>query len=539
MPIPAIERSISGNTKATLALFGVVLFFVVVCGSFFFTHCLILTAPGHVRQRINMTGENLTNDMVIAPSSKYKGPQKDLINAGWQYVNPYSTDITAQIPMIEIAHDKDGNLQVGVRIRKDGKPLPPGEMLAMKEDEKGVVPQVLTPGRYVNNWWEYDMIIVPMIKIDPGKVGVVTQLYGPMAKDPNAFVVQKGERGTQADLLMPGTYPEYSNPFMYQVTIVDTVSQKFDLMGGANRIEFNSMDGFTVFVEGTIEWAPDLAKLPEMLIKYVEREDLKKSGGINNIQTKLVLPLARSLFRVEGGRFNAVDFITGNTRQVVQDQVEKMLREICAKEGAIIKSVVIRSTEPPQRIRQQFERRELAKRQKERYLKEIETEIGTPVLNSDGTPKLDEEGKEVREGGRLKSVIQEQMKERNTQLGEIRAAIAKKIQEAKLYEAVHLTEANQELEVSRFNLQAAADKGASIVAEGKAKADAKMMGYQAEADAIKEQIRGFENGQNYAAFLLSQKLAPAITRIQSNTDGAFADLFGRFTGVRPPNQPKQ
>ena len=99
---------------------------------------------------------------------------------------------------------------------------------------------------------------------------------------------------------------------------------------------------------------------------------------------------------------------------------------------------MIRSTVPPQQIRQQYERRELAKRQREQYIAEITTEIGYPAVEGGkpklgpegqplfdhgipivegGKPKLDLTGAPVFEGGRLTKELQTRMKDRAEKIG--------------------------------------------------------------------------------------------------------------------------
>jgi len=401
--------------------------------------------------------------------------------------------------------------------------------------------------------WAFDVELQDMVKIEPGYMGVVTLMVGDMPTDANVFVVKEGERGVQPYLLPPGTHPKYSNPYVHMVTPIDVRSQKFE-MAGEFSVAFLSKYGFDIKVEGTIEWAPDLEKLPELFVKYVDEQDLKESGGIDNIQRKIMLPFARSFFRTVGGEYRAVDYITGSTRIKVQKEVEDRLREACAEEGILIRSFVIRSTDPPEDIRQQYARREIAKRDQDRYLKEIETEIGTvllegakPKLDKEGKPVLDEmgravtfggkpkvtkDGKPVREGGRLAKVLQERRKDRETKFGDVRSKIVEEVRAAEQYAKVEITKASKELEVKKIMLEAAKDKAAKILAEGTAQAEVTVMKNKAEAEAVKAKVAAFRSGDKLAEYQLIVKLAPSITRIWSNTEGLFADLFERFSTLK-------
>ena len=312
------------------------------------------------------------------------------------------------------------------------------------------------------------------------------------------------------------------------MTPIDVRSQKFEL-SGKDSFSSLSRDGVDVKFEVTIEWAPDIKRLPEVFVKFVEEEDLEVSGGINNIQDKVVLPYARSFIRTVGGKHNAVDYITGDTKIKVQNDVEKNLREACAKAGILIRSFVIRKAEPDQKIRSQYERREMAKREIDRYEKEIETEIGMPVLEG-GKPKLDKNGKPVQEGGRLSRVIEQRRKDREGQLGEVRQSIVKVIREAEQYQQVEVTKAEKNLAVVKIQLEAAKDMAARTKALGLAQSAVILMENKAKAEGARAKVSAFGSGDKYAENQLIVKLAPGISVILSNTDeGPFAKLFERFT----------
>jgi len=494
---------------------------VVVVGLVVWYGFRIQVDEGELVTLLAKTGKDLTNDQILARDLEHKGPQFTVLKEGRHFRNPYSWWWSERRRAVEIGSDK-----VGILIRRHGEPLEPGTVAAKKDEKrKGIVEEPMTAGRYYINRWEYDVEIHPMAKIEPGFMGVVTLLAGKMPEDPNVFVVAEGERGTQRKLLGEGTHPRYSNPYVHMVTPIDTRSQQF-VMAGEDKITFLSKYGFDIEVEGVIEWAPEPERLPELFVKYVDLQDLQESGGINNIQRKLILPYARSFFRTVGGQYRAVDYITGTTRLEVQKEVESRLREACAAEGIIVRSFVIRSTEPPAKIREQYVRREQALRQIDRFDKEIETEIGSIVPGKTGP-----DDKPVREGGRLAKVLQERRKDREAKLGGIRAEVVVEVRAALQYDAVEVTKATQRLEVARLRRDAASDKAEAVRAIGVAEADVTVMKNKAEAEAARAKVSAFGTGQGYAENLLIKALAPGIHRILSNTDdkSPFARLFDRFT----------
>ena len=551
MPWERVKRFMS-NRRPAFYWVGMplvaLLVLVVAAAGFVWFGCRIEVGPGKLCPLIRKTGKNITNDKVLAPTAEFKGPQYEILKEGRHFRNPY----TWWWPRRPLEATLIPNGRVGILVRKHGDPLPSGEVIATKSDQKGIVREPLKPGRHYVNTWAYDIELVDMAKIEPGFMGVVTLRVGEESENPDAFVVERGRRGVQPDLLKPGTHPEYSNPYVHLVTPIDARSHKLE-MGDKHKMRFLSKYGFDIEVEGIIEWAPDLKKLPELFVKFVDKQDLEDSGGINNIQQKVILPFARSFFRTVGGSYRAVDYITGTTRIVVQNEVERRLRESCATEGILIRSVVIKATKPPDKIREQYARRENARRLKDRYEKEIEMEIGTvvmvgqkpkldatgkPVLGREGKPvmvggkpKLDADNKPVYEGGRLKQVIFQRKKDRESQFGVVREDIAGKVREAEQYRAVEVTKAQKEFEVAKINLDAAKDRAAAVLATGTAEAAVKVMEYQAEAEGVKAKVSAFVSGDKYAEYALIIKLAPGIGEILSNTEGLFATLFERFTTV--------
>ena len=519
---------------------------------FVFFVCRVYLGQGEQAFVMNKEGKDLDNTMLLAPETQYKGPQKEPLKEGRHFLNPYFYDWTRPQKAMEIPQD-----QVGILTRLNGQAPPYGEGVAQDPKQCGIVQEPVMPGRHYLHLWEYSCEIAPMVKIEPGFMGVVTRLAGPLPANPNTFVVEAGARGTQPFLVPPGAYPQYSNKYVFEITPIDIRSQKFEV-SGKDAVTFPSKDGFPITAEGTIEWALNPDTLPEVFVKYIDDEFRAKKDMMGAIVRKRILPEARSYFRIVGGSSRAIDFMTGTTRIAVQTAVEKKLRAVCAEEGIIVKSFVIRDTSPPKPIREQYSRRELARREIDRDLKRIEMEVGTlvveggkPVLDPQGNavlddrghptfeggaPKLDAEGAPLRDGGRIAKVVEERRKDRETQFGEVRSTIREEIRKAEQYAQVETTKANRDLEVARLGLQAAQDEARKIIADGTAIAQVQVMQYQAEASAVKEMVTAFGSGEAYADFLLRTSLAPRFHRVLANTDGSFADLF--VESAKPATLPR-
>ena len=114
----------------------------------FYNSFLIEVPNKHMAVLVHKTGKDLDNSESLAPSEEYKGVQPVVLTEGRYYYNPYNWAWTV-VPQIEIPAGK-----LGVRIRLYGENLPTGELIAFKESQKGIVPEVLYPGRYPSmpNW---------------------------------------------------------------------------------------------------------------------------------------------------------------------------------------------------------------------------------------------------------------------------------------------------------------------------------------------------------------------------------------------------
>ena len=208
-------------TKGIALAVGAIL---VAAGIYVWFYCRIQVDEKMFVPLVKKTGTNMTNDMILAKDPKFKGPQFEILREGRHFRNPYHWWWPAPMRATDIPDQK-----VGILICQYGDPLPPGEVVAKKETEKGIVPGTLRPGLHYINLWAYDVQERPMVKIEPGYMGVVTLMAGNTPEDPNVFVVKKGERGTQPYLLQPGTHPGYCNPYVYKVTAIDVRSQKFEM----------------------------------------------------------------------------------------------------------------------------------------------------------------------------------------------------------------------------------------------------------------------------------------------------------------------
>jgi regulator of protease activity HflC (stomatin/prohibitin superfamily) len=438
---------------------------------------------------IRKTGEDLKGGILAA--SNQKGIQADLLAEGWYWRNPYTWDYIT-VDQVEVPQGK-----VGVQVRLSGEDLPEDAVIA-GPGQRGIIADVLRPGRYVINPYAYrvDTKSYDAVNIPPGFVGVVNLVSGRDPKNPNEFLVEEGERGIQKLTLGPGTY--YENPFIKKITSIDIRSHRFDMMGD-KIIRFPSLDGFDITMEGTIEWYIDPTRVADVFVQYVDTREV-----ITCITEDVILPNARAYSRIEGSKHLARDFIGGITREKFQEEFLAGVKKSCASQGVVIQSALIRQIAPPDAISKPIKEREIAIRMRDMYEQQKERERQQKLLS-----------------------MEEKMKDRKTLSTQADADASVAITKATQEKEVAVIEAERELEVAKLQLQAAQNLAEAVVAAGKAKADVIVFKNAAEAQGLKNAAAAFGDGHTYVRYLMNQKLAPSITYVLANTDGPFADIIRR------------
>jgi len=321
-------------------------------------------------------------------------------------------------------------------------------------------------------------------------VGVVTSLTGDdvlsgiTSNKPNGFLVGSAMKGVLQTVLDSGTY--YLNPYLVSVAEVNLQSQRFE-MSGLDAINFLTMDGFSVMVEGTIEFA--LQGEQAALLTH-------RVGDMNDIIKKVILPRARGFSRIEGSKHPATTFIVGETRQKFQKDLELHLRNTCEKWGVSIRSVLIRNISPPEEISSIIRDREVAVQESKKY----DMEIG--------------QAKSKAELVKQEMLARQSGEKVEADTIRIQAVIA-----AQQEQAVRVVQANRELEVARIENEAAIAQAKSVMFKAQADADVVTMQNLAEAAVLSSQVQAFSNGLNFARYTFYKKVGPRIDSIMSSDQG--------------------
>jgi regulator of protease activity HflC (stomatin/prohibitin superfamily) len=187
-------------------------------------------------------GKKMAQGRVVAMGDEV-GIQARTLGPGLNFLIPFL--YTAQKhPFVEI---RDG--EVGMVESIDGNPIPPGRIFAQVVEghnafqdgevflqnagQKGPQIQILPPGKYRVNPYQFNVTKAPAIIVDKGKVGVVTamdgqkipagRLLGQSVKghsnfeNGQGFLESGGQKGPQIDILQPGTYRINLNLFRVEI----------------------------------------------------------------------------------------------------------------------------------------------------------------------------------------------------------------------------------------------------------------------------------------------------------------------------------
>ena len=187
-------------------------------------------------------GRKMPQGRVVAMGDEV-GIQARTLGPGLHYLIPFLY-LPRKYPFVEIV---DG--EVGTVESIDGEPIPPGRIFAqvvqghnafqdgeafMKNGgQKGPQIQILPPGKYRINPYQFNITKISVISIDKGKVGVVTSTDGAQIpagrllaqsvpghsnfEDGQAFLEKGGQKGPQIDILRPGTYRINLNLFRVEI----------------------------------------------------------------------------------------------------------------------------------------------------------------------------------------------------------------------------------------------------------------------------------------------------------------------------------
>ncbi|MFH0810416.1 MAG: SPFH domain-containing protein [Pseudomonadota bacterium] len=187
-------------------------------------------------------GRQMPQGRVVAMGDEV-GIQARTLGPGLHFLLPF-VYAARKYPFAEI---KDG--EIGIVESIDGNPIPPGRIFAQVVEghnafqdgevflknggQKGPQIQILSPGKYRINPYQFNVTNGEAVVVDKGKVGVVAAMDGKsipagrllgqrVAEHSNfengqAFIENGGQKGPQIDILQPGTYRINLNQFEVEI----------------------------------------------------------------------------------------------------------------------------------------------------------------------------------------------------------------------------------------------------------------------------------------------------------------------------------
>jgi len=455
--------------------------------------CRIEPGAGRCAVLIHKSGVDIPANDIIATRPDQKGILLDTLSEGRYFYNPVDWDWKI-VPYVRVAEN-----QVGILVRRFGAKPPAGQFIVPEGAVdgilyRGIIDQPLRPGTYRINPYAYDVATYPAVKVNPGEVGVVTLRYGKEPVQPNAILVKDGERGVQPTSLRPGTY--YLNPFITRVDIVRVQSHKTEF-----EISFLSRDGFRFPVNGAVEWAVDEDHAPTVFVTIGDEED---------IVAKVILRSALSMSRIQGSKYTSADVINGTIRKRFQDEFAQHITAESAKKDILVKAALVSNIEPPPKISDPIRAKQIAVQTRDKYVQEIE-----------------------RAQSEAQVAQQQMMQTQKIRVVLATTILTNAIQKVTKDQQVAVIGAQRDLDVAKKDLETAEKVAQGIIATGKGDADAIRFTRLAEAKSLKAQIAPFGDGLSYARYLYLLRVAPNIDSLMATTDGPLAAPFRSLSSFEP------
>lgn len=481
----------------------VALALVPAYGAFEWFFCRVEPANDKVIIVIKKTGKNPPPERVIAGPDE-KGIQEAVLMPGARYfLNPLFYDWEEK-PIFEVPQGK-----VGILVRKFGSDPSPeayanGAFVVKKtSDEKGIIDEVLSPGRWPYNPYAYDMKLADTHEVPMGFVGIATNLVGARPKNPNKYLSEPGERGIQKATLNPGTY--FVNPYVTRIDNFDVRAKRLTLSNPDSHkpdgiVSFYSADGFEIDVHLTTTWQIDEKRAAEVYARASTESDSTKLE--DEIENKVLRPAIRGIARIEGSKFPTIEYIGGTSRLNFQNALLEKLRLACLPFGVLIQEVLVNDIAPPKEIAEPIREREIAREELSRNLNQIKQAVAEQSLARTSALQAQEKAKVEAETLR----IQARIKAQNSQ-------------------DVALIDQERALLVARTDVISAKAQSEAILARGQADADVIRAQNEAESEPLRESIAAFKSGADFAAYTFARRVGPSIHGVFADPEGPFGKLF--------------
>jgi hypothetical protein len=280
----------------------------------------VYVEPNHMLLFISKSGDPLTGGQVLAKAGQ-KGVLEDVYGEGWHFVMPIV--YTTQVKPNQVVPSG----QVGIVTSLTGDAPEKGRVLAERH-ERGIWREVLMPGSYRLNPEGYKVEVVPMVKVEPGFIGIKRRLL--VASDGDVEGIQEG-------VLAPGIYPINTKEFEVVSRDIGIYQTTFHAGSGKEKdgvISFPASDANIITLDCTVEWELKPEHWPRWLAKFGTREQ---------IEQVVIKQHAQKICRDRGNNYKAQDFLDGVAREKFQDDFRQELAKACNEDKVIVRSAFIRN----------------------------------------------------------------------------------------------------------------------------------------------------------------------------------------------------
>jgi hypothetical protein len=385
---------------------------------------------------------------------------------------------------------------VGMVTCKLGADLPSGEYLVDgsigETKHKGILRNLLAPGRYRINPYGYTVKIVTLQEFESGKqrkvagwvsiptgyVGVVTNL----AENKTAGTI----KGVQDNVLPPGLYP--INGREQNIDIVEIGYRHSTIQMDVKRdengvvqideksgepiidniksgIEFPSSDGFAMHIDFTAIWGlmPDQAA-----------HAIRTIGNVDSVEEKIVLPQVESICRNNGSEFKAVQLLVGSEREVFQKSTLEEFHTVLDEKQITLLYGLVRHVYVPKQVREPIQQSFIA------------DENTLTRMQEQKTAKEEGSLREAEEGVTLATATVE--------VESLKLVAARKAAGNREAEG---TRADTSRQVAAIEKETEELKAQAIEILGKAENDGKLMIEEAKSDRFRLAVEAFGTPQAY------------------------------------------
>ncbi|MBF0498829.1 MAG: hypothetical protein HQM09_01745 [Candidatus Riflebacteria bacterium] len=454
-----------------------------------------------------------------------------------------------------------------VLISKNGDEMPSGQMLA-KPGQKGVLEEVLGEGLHFVMPVIYHTEIKPIVRIPPGKIGVVVSKVGKLPAS-GTILVGEDERGTRRRVLTPGAYR--LNPYGYVITEHDAVLIRAGYVGFVTSLvgrepkaltakaadakpgqENASASGIVFAGEGErgvhkdvlppglyylnpLEFRVQEVEVGMYQINFLDKNNIRfpskdafditieatvewelfpehvaevmvEFGNKQAIEEKIIIPQSKSIGRIQGSSYGAKEFLLGMEREKFQQTFTHELERICEMKNVTVHSAFIRHLTIPDNLLMPI---------RESFIS----------VEREKTAKVWEETKKsAGDLERERSMIAQRRAEVTAQ-----TAALVNITQAEADQEIGRVEADTRLQVAQKQQEIASIEASKTIMLGDAAATVVRLKGEATSKGIEAKIKAFgDNPKAFVNFSFARKMSPdlKLRMMYSGPGTLWTDLSG-------------